>query len=262
MVIAQNYIYPNYFLSIQNIETTREEFMGRMGLRIITLPSGKLLNESIRTPPGALAFGTLLWGGSRRFRLLPGKYKRKTGEREALKANDDEKMECWIQYGGPERNYEAMDMGPCAILEIIVLPSGLKFDHAFEEEGLNHHMKMTQLCWEPKKMFKFHTPKPSSRNPAIGDTFGDKEVDELLILSGRGRNKYLEASFTETVGGLRPQIESIVRRVLDGRVFRSIDEDGEGEIVGEQSLLDAKELEALGLRPVRGLLLYGPPGCG
>ncbi len=239
-----------------------------MGLRIITIPSGKQLNEMIRTPPGALAFGTLLWGGARRFRLLPGKYKRKTGEREALKGNDNEKMECWIQYGGPERNYEAMDMGPCAILEIIILPSGLKFDHALEEEGMDQHMTMSQLCWEPKKMFQFHTPKLKSGNRNNNmiynkNTIEDSDdVDEIVKLSGRERNEYLEASFTEAVGGLRPQIESIVRRVLDGRVFRSYDEEGASEIVGEQSLLDAKELESLGLNPVRGLLLYGPPGCG
>ena len=243
--------------------------MGRMGLRIITLPSGKLLNESIRTPPGAMAFGTLLWGGAKRYRLLPGKFQRKTGEREALKSNDKEKIDCWIQYGGPERNYEALDIGPCALLEIILLPSGLTFEHAFEEEGLDRHMTMTQLGWDPKKMFHFHTPTSTismssnnhTKTTMIENNEGD-DVDEILTLSGRERNQFLEASFTEAVGGLRPQIESIVRRVLDGRVFRSFDENGESEVVGTQSLLDAKELESLGLNPVRGLLLYGPPGCG
>ena len=239
--------------------------MGRMGLRIITLPSGKLLNENIRTPPGAMAFGTLLWGGAKRYRILPGKYQRKTGEREALKSNDRDKIDCWIQYGGPERNYEALDIGPCALLEVILLPSGLTFQHAFAEEGLDRHMTMSQLCWNPKKMFQFHTPTISSSNHTTTTMIqnnGEGDVDEILTLSGRERNEYLEASFTEAVGGLRPQIESIVRRVLDGRVFRSFDENGESEVVGTQSLFDAKELESLGLNPVRGLLLYGPPGCG
>jgi SpoVK/Ycf46/Vps4 family AAA+-type ATPase len=81
----------------------------------------------------------------------------------------------------------------------------------------------------------------------------------------------LKTSFSSSVGGLRPQINEIVRRVLDGRVIRPFNkEDGDDEsergdvdfVVGEKARLEADELLALGLSPVRGLLLYGPPGCG
>ena len=37
-------------------------------------------------------------------------------------------VDAWLQFGGPERNYEAVDMGACAILEVIILPTGLKVD--------------------------------------------------------------------------------------------------------------------------------------
>ena len=33
-----------------------------------------------------------------------------------------------FSFGGPERNYEAVDMGSCGILEVIILPIGLKVD--------------------------------------------------------------------------------------------------------------------------------------
>ena len=251
----------------KNIESTRQELLDRMGLRLITLPSGKSLNEPIRTPPGAIAFGKLLWGGANRFKLLPGKYQRKAGERLAIKTQDDENVDCWMQFGGPERNYEAVDMGPYAILEIIILPKGLKFENAFEEKDLDGHMTLTQLSWDPSKMFQFYHPKKNGRGDNKGNNQDETKDDDdsedgLIELSGKERNDFLEDYFTETVGGLRPQIEAIVRRVLDGRVFRAYDDDGEGESVGVQSLLDAKELESLGLNPVRGLLLYGPPGCG
>ena len=65
------------------------------------------------------------------------------------------------------------------------------------------------------------------------------------------------------------EINQIVRRVLDGRVLRPADEDDsvgdEGDSTNAElsaASMEAEELAALGLSPVRGLLLYGPPGCG
>ena len=235
-----------------------------MGMRIITLPSGSTLNQPIRTPPGAMAFGKLLWGGVKRFRILPGKSRRKTGEREAIKMKDSDNIESWLQYGGPERNYEAIDMGPCSVLEIFILPNGLKLIHALEENELDELMTITQLCWKPQTMFQRYDR--NLNNNVNGDCQNHDNIDnndDIITMSGKERNDFLESSFTETVGGLRPQVEAIIRRVLDGRVFRSFDQGGKSiETIGNQSLLDAKELDALGLRPVRGLLLYGPPGCG
>ncbi len=271
-----SFIIDNFAIDhAKNIESTREELLDRMGLRLITLPSGCSLNQPIRTAAGAMAFGKLLWGGAKRFRLLPGKLKRRTGERTAMKTSSDvskENIPCWMQYGGPERNYEAIDMGPCCILEIIVLPKGVKFLNAMEEgDGMECTMTMDGLNWDPQKMFDFYNDNSSSTSNSNNNKINDKDVedslsidgdiDELTTLSGRERNEFLERSFTETVGGLRPQVEQIVRRVLDGRVYRSYEgNDSSEEIVGMQSLLDAKELEILGLQPVRGLLLYGPPG--
>ena len=271
--IASSLIYDR---DLEMIESSREAFLERMSLNLIVLPSGKTLEKNIRTPPGSLAYGELfhndsferiqtnfslmylhvkytgklLYGGARRYRILPGKFQRKTGERTALMTKEDENVDGWLQYGGPERNYEAVDMGSCAILELIILPSGLKAEPIGENEGL---MNLSSIGWSARKMIKFW--EPSEENGTI--EIEENEIDPTLTLQGQDRNDYLASSFADSVGGLQRQIEAIVRRVLDGRIYRSIDQDNEQ--LGSQNVMEAKELESLGLTPVRGLLLYGPP---
>ena len=87
-----------------------------------------------------------------------------------------------------------------------------------------------------------------------------EEDDPSNDLKGKEWNDFIQQSFTENVGGLESQIQSIVRRVLDGRVFRAMDDSDDDNT--KASVFEAKALEELGLSPVRGLLLYGPPGCG
>jgi len=91
-----------------------------------------------------------------------------------------------------------------------------------------------------------------------------------MVLSGRQRNEAFTDNFKSSVGGLSTQIESIVRRVLDGRVIRPADPDDTTPYTPNSpppsslttASLESSELSLLGLTPVRGLLLYGPPGCG
>lgn len=94
---------------------TKEEFHQRLGLELLLLPSGGTLPQHIRTPPGALVYGTLLYGGAKRYRILPGKMQRRTGERTSILPMDSDKQRenfrAWLQYGGPERNYESVDIG-------------------------------------------------------------------------------------------------------------------------------------------------------
>ena len=173
-------------------------------------------------------------------------------------------------------------MGACAILEVIILPTGLKVDAEsnksksgsgnLEFQSRSEHngaMTLSYLGWNVRDMISFWEPQPPETDMEEGDNHnsntgeGNKHEshqkdDPLLTLTGQDRNNYMSDAFTQNVGGLQPQIDAIVRRVLDGRVYRSED----GESLGSQSLMEAKELESLGLTAVRGLLLYGPPGCG
>jgi vesicle-fusing ATPase len=253
--IASRLLVNDYYLEM--VESTREEFLERIVVNLILLPSGKSLECNIRTPPGAMAYGKLLYGGATRYRLLPGKMKRRTGERTAIMTGENDNVMSWSQYGGPERNYEAVDMGPCAILEVILLPKGL-----VDSDSVQGQMCLYHLGWELNKLITFWTPCNQDSVNDIGQGQEEKEaLDGIMMLNGKERNDFMMEYFTQNVGGLQAQIESIVRRVLDGRVYRSFDDIG--EIIGsDQSFLEAKELESLGLTSIRGLLLYGPPGCG
>ena len=240
----------------------RSELLDRVGLRIILLPSGSSLQSPIRTPAGAMAYGKILFGGATRFRLLSGgKFgtPRRAGERTVIQSKGNDIEKSWLQYGGPERNYEAVDVGPCAILETIILPKGLILPsmHDDEEESV---MALSNLGWNPHNLFDFFEPSisssanSSSNNSATVDHLADSEQEQS---AGKNQGVVLESTLSSSVGGCRDEISEIVRRACQGRALS----DELGASTGECEL-EAAELAALGLSPVRGVLLYGPPGCG
>jgi vesicle-fusing ATPase len=169
-----------------------------------------------------------------------------------------------MQYGGPDRQYEAVDMGAAAILELLLLPVGQELTSIAKQA--TGDMTASRIMWPPQKMFGFAKTSDSITN-------GERKDEELLLngnspmsLSGKERNKAFTSDFRSAVGGLQPQIDAIVRRVLDGRVIRPADADEKEQdgTTAELALatMEAEELAILGISPVRGLLLYGPPGCG
>lgn len=203
-------------------------------------------------------------------------------------------------FGGPPRMYQAIDMGPAAVLEVLILPRGtsVKTDistlqQSSDAGGMssstisNQNMILTggpSTMWTTQNMFTHYQPLVDgaaiqNADSAVATTTASAAAASTLY--GRQRNEAFRSNFQSTVGGLQPQIDSIVRRVLDGRVIRPADNDnsningqminGGGDVdddlkTQEKNLnmasLEAQELELLGLTPVRGLLLYGPPGCG
>jgi vesicle-fusing ATPase len=252
------------------VESTKDEILNRIGLQLIILPSGQSLPHPIQTAPGGMIYGKLLYGGCKRYRLLPGggggggggnknnKLRRRTGERTTIKLNERENVKSWLQYGGPERNYESMDIGSCALLEISILPKGLemksstpravdvggeKDDDLFGIQNSNNVdiMNLSRFGWDINNMIDYYQFNDNITD--INTETTNASRDYLLSMSGKERNNYIQTNFTQRVGGLSSEIQTIVRRVMDGR-------------------FESEELQLLGLSPVRGLLLYGPPGCG
>lgn len=210
---------------LESVEQTREEFLSRMACRVIVLPSGTSLKSNLRTAPGGMIYGKLLYGGVTRYRVI-GK-NRKAGERTTI-----DSPESWLQYGGPERSYQSVDMGPCALMEVILLPKGL------EIAELNSDMIVaTRNHFRLPGQFRFleeqEKPKPQT--------------------SSLQKHVNYQSEFTSVLGGLESQIEAIVRRVLEGRALLGTNTIHTEEL---QAMLD------LGLHPIKGILLHGPPGCG
>jgi vesicle-fusing ATPase len=261
----------NQTISDHNLELigiSRTEFLERLGCRLVLLPSGASLQQPFTEPVSSIIYGKLLYGGVTRYRLLPSSNSnrppRRAGERTEVMTNVNDNAPVWMMYGGPERNYDAIDMGAAAVLEIVLLNKGqsMSTDTAVGDMSLN------RIAWKPQKIFAFMENDQESRS--------NEGPDMLLLgslpsaLSGKARNDAFKSDFVSTVGGLQPQIDSIVRRVLDGRIIRPAevvdklarDGDDETTIALATASSDAEELALLGLTPVRGLLLYGPPGCG
>lgn len=284
-------------ISTNKMQQLRQDFLNRLECKIILLPSGQGMNGGLFEPAGSLIFGRLLYGGATRYRLLPFssgnsnstsiKPARRAGERTERKTSASQQIPSWVQYGGTERRYDGVDMGPAMIIEWTLMPkiTGLQVDQTVSSgsEGKGD-MVLRKLAWKPQNMFNFvddNDPPETKANEQETNFVG------ALSLSGGDRNEAFTSGFQQRVGGLGKQIDAIVRRVLDGRVIRPAEMDengnllsykeakqqtgGEGDELGyldnaskqlSLAALEAEELSLLGLTPVRGLLLYGPPGCG
>jgi vesicle-fusing ATPase len=179
-------------------------------------------------------------------------------------------------------------MGTCAILEILLLPFGKDCDGhpgtsaasfaSSSSTTSSRTMTVRHLPWPPGEMFAFR-PENEEGSGTINTDADAAWDDARMLLSGAQRNRAYIRDFSARVGGLAPQIETIVRRVLDGRVIRPVDGTHRGQPApspahanGDAPPLpsepqataqqEAEVLSALGLTPVRGLLLHGPPGTG
>mmetsp|Transcript_9186 Transcript_9186/g.23263 ORF Transcript_9186/g.23263 Transcript_9186/m.23263 type:complete len:839 (+) Transcript_9186:131-2647(+) len=317
--------------NLELIDQTRTQFLNRMVCRLILLPSGTPLSKPLWEPPAALVYGKLLYGGVTRYRQLvstsssssssssPPKV-RKAGERSEIKSTSSSRSTTWIQYGGTQRMYEGVDIGPACLLEVVLLPRGTtaavasttattssnspsrnsrnnsdhdqtRDDDEGPKEGSEKRqdtdMTIYNFGWPPQDIFEMvdqdDDDHGDGRDRSLNKDGDSSYVFTPISQSGKDRNDAFENEFRNAVGGLQPQIDAIVRRVLDGRVLRPVDADSdtnknattaslatstisvaEDETTAAlaKASLEARELEILGLTPVRGLLLYGPPGTG
>jgi len=110
-----------------------DNVLGRLGCRIVLLPSGASLTAPLVEPPQSLVLGKLLYGGVTRYRELGssgggrgrGRAPRRTGEVTEVKKMVGDNPPGWTQFGGANRVYEGVDMGPAAVLEVLFVPQGI-----------------------------------------------------------------------------------------------------------------------------------------
>jgi hypothetical protein len=260
--------------ALQEIAQSRHDFLSRVGCRVLLLPSGAALTSPLTEPPASVVYGKLLYGGVTRYRQLGGtsqssllptvsrQQQRRAGVRTEVKPTVADVVPTWMMYGGPNRMYESVDMGAAAILEVLLLPRGQCMERSVHT---GKTMLASGIAWTPQSMFKFVQKTPPEGSVTTSDPWMTGHVS---LLSGKDRNEAFRTEFQSVVGGLQPQIDAIVRRVLDGRVIRPVVDDVPDDDIRFESRpelttsLEAEELKLLGLTPVRGLLLYGPPGCG
>ena len=158
-------------------------------------------------------------------------------------------------------------------------------------------MTIGQMKWDVRNIFDFEENSRREENDGEATkqditttpttTSSATEREDFDETTGQDYLNYLESSFTASVGGLQPQIDNIIRRVLDGRAVAGstlstkeviIDGNINAPVLANTyassnntindnnaDTVRREEMEALldlGLKPVRGLLLYGPPGTG
>lgn len=206
----------------------------RLGMRLFYLPSGETFETKLQAPPGAMIYGVALHGGVKRFRCIGTN--RRAGERVVIVSNKDHTEEVsWMQYGGPERSYEAIDIGPCLFMEVLLYPDGLEVDLLREDN--TGDILVSSPSWQPHQFLSYRSTvavvSPMENLAEDSSAFDTSAFKDRIKLS---------------VGGLQTQIDQVVRRVVDGRAYQG----------SEKS--DMSFLYTLGLSPIRGLLLYGPPG--
>lgn len=257
--------------SLRHVDQKRDDFLARVGCRLILLPSGSSLMCPLTEPPSSIIFGKLLYGGVTRYRLLGAHNSlrqttqppRRAGVRMEVKPTARDNVPAWMMYGGPDRMYDAVDMGAAAVLELIILPRGRRLTTTV---SAGRTMVVAGMTWKPQSMFDFYNEdSTTSTNASSNDDTARIRGTSPTSLAGSDRNEAFTADFRSSVGGLQPQIGAIVRRVLDGRVIQPADEgDAAASATSAEASTasEATDLALLGLTPVRGLLLYGPPGCG
>jgi len=275
---------------LNKMQQLRTDFFNRLQCNLILIPSGQSMNGYLFEPSGTLTFGKLLYGGVTRYRILPSysgsSEPRRAGERTERKSSKYENIPAWIQYGGTERRYEAVDMGPACVLELSLLPK-MRYGEQ-TRDSTEEDMMINRFAWNPQSMFRYiDDNEQATPNEKVNGESTSLDGTPAS-LQGKDRNEAFSSSFRSRVGGLQPQIDAIVRRVLDGRIIRPAEVDSSGNLLsykeakqlnnddGKDELssldnaakqvsmaaLEAEELALLGLAPIRGLLLYGPPGCG
>mmetsp|Transcript_5072 Transcript_5072/g.6597 ORF Transcript_5072/g.6597 Transcript_5072/m.6597 type:complete len:240 (-) Transcript_5072:1207-1926(-) len=219
-----------------------KELFGRMGCRLILLPSGSKLYCPLETPSGGVTYGTLLYGGIKRYRLLSSnnsnRQPRRVGEKIEIMSSSssaDANRKAWLQFGGPLRMYEAIDMGPACILEVSILPSqtymiplvDLENNYYLEPKNRENFVDMVSLRfgWGAHFMFQHeeerkqhgYTTEEERHNKSQQRHYNadDNSLKNVIMgFYGKDQNDAVKSGFQSTLGGLDREIDAIGKFVI------------------------------------------------
>eukprot|EP00471_Norrisiella_sphaerica_P004093 CAMPEP_0184490640 /NCGR_PEP_ID=MMETSP0113_2-20130426/18444_1 /TAXON_ID=91329 /ORGANISM="Norrisiella sphaerica, Strain BC52" /LENGTH=633 /DNA_ID=CAMNT_0026874619 /DNA_START=353 /DNA_END=2254 /DNA_ORIENTATION=- len=221
--------------------TTSIELLKAEGLEIRVLVIPPWTRMTRHYPPGSVALSTLLAGSCSVRSYITSTRQNLNNTRETAHHKYDMDSDAWVYYGGPQRVVEPITAdgvsgaaSPAVLLEISLNPPARKAPiYSQHTTGL--------------RLF----PADNSTE-SVGEMFQERVIGEEEGAKGakgsRGKAGHADTfsltEMRERVGGLDSALLNITRRIFSTRRF------------------PPRVIDKLGLQHVRGMLLYGPPGCG
>eukprot|EP00466_Bigelowiella_natans_P011748 jgi/Bigna1/90091/estExt_fgenesh1_pg.C_620025 len=203
--------------------------------RVLVVPDGTRMTRHY--PPGCMMMSTVLHGACSVRSYITSTRQGSNVTRETAYHKYNVKSNPWVYYGGPQRVIKASGKADVAvILEITLMPPArLSPIYKQHTTGLRI-LPVDNSSRALGKMFREIRVinQTAAGSTATTDTRGDDDdTTAFSIQDTRMR-----------VGGLDDALVNITRRIFATRRF------------------PPRTIEKLGLQHVRGMLLYGPPGCG
>ncbi|EKX32979.1 N-ethylmaleimide-sensitive factor A [Guillardia theta CCMP2712] len=225
------------------LEVTVEETEGAE-VKLLFLPPGQSL-PPFEYPTGTVVLLKTLFGRCD-VRQMLGNPRGRAPMREAVRTAVSEE-EVSLYLGGPCRIYgEATLEKSCCVLEVALIPA-LKITgmHGFVEEE-SYGPLPSSLLLDRRHMESLLTapgfPGYEEMRGGRGEVGAEEEEEEGE--SSRDISSVDLEGLRTRIGGLEEELEAIVRRAFATR------------------RLPREAMRRLGVSHVKGMLLYGPPGCG
>jgi hypothetical protein len=217
--------------------TTTMLYKDSYELTVLSVP-GSGTHAPRRHTSGAIVLYTRLWGDTNmRTVVITQNPREDTPSVRQIKREVVEEDTVLHRMAGLSRILEANAGVPAAILELVIYPPSSS-DEGFRDAVDRFEVDMggQVLKVDAGESFKrdFFAPRGS------GDD-GDEAPEED---KGEGKGWEEAGLLTEYVGGLGEEVNTIARRILLSRT------------------LPKAVVDSYGQEHVRGVLMYGPPGCG